>query len=161
MSESFEGRISARTRQKGGTLLNTIAPGPLCCPAGGVNPPAATTSAEVMVVFSRWREVRPWHDVGASAATDQLEAAASVAITKSNWRIQELSRALLKWTAPALWRASCPPIGPAGGRRYTTQGATLTITTECGATGAENFPLNCPRSFACQRSRTLALRWLG
>ena len=35
-------------------------------------------------------------------------------------------------------------------------GFTVTITTPCDATGAENLPVNFPRSFFCQRSRTAA-----
>ena len=35
-------------------------------------------------------------------------------------------------------------------------GFTVTITTPCDATGAENLPVNFPSSFFCHRSRTVA-----
>lgn len=37
-------------------------------------------------------------------------------------------------------------------------GLTVTITTPCDATVAENFPVNVPKSLCAHRSRTAALR---
>src|SRR5215831_20260988 len=57
ISESFDGLISAVTRQKAGRRLN--APRVSSCwsngPAGRVNPPEATVCADVIVVSSRLR----------------------------------------------------------------------------------------------------------
>src|SRR5258708_4393759 len=44
---------------------------------------------------------------------------------------------------------------------FAAYGFTVTITMECGATVAENIPLRSPRSFACRRSRTRALKRAG
>ncbi len=42
-----------------------------------------------------------------------------------------------------------------GAKRY---GLTVTITTPCDTTGAENFPVNLPKSLCAHKSRTAALR---
>src|SRR6516225_11798242 len=60
ISESLEGLRVAATRQNSGRSLYTVsAPLPLPCPApGGVNWPAATTCARVIVVSGRATEAR-------------------------------------------------------------------------------------------------------
>ena len=52
-------------------------------------------------------------------------------------------------------------VSSASGLWLRLYGFTVTITTPCDATAAENFPVNFPRSLCCHRSRTAALMLLG
>src|SRR5437879_3155990 len=73
ISESLEGLSFAATRQNAGSLLyaETPAAGDPLGP-GGINSPAATTCAEVIVVFACERVAKPSQE--ATTADDPLDA---------------------------------------------------------------------------------------
>src|SRR6266571_5360945 len=67
MSESLVGFRVAVTRQKAGRFLNGAPTSPRPPPpAGGVNAPAPTVAADVIVVFGKDREARLSHDTAAA-----------------------------------------------------------------------------------------------
>src|SRR5580765_320698 len=82
MSESLDGRIVAATRQNAGTPRNTCPAGPDgLAPAepGGVNAPASTTLASVMVVCGSAIDARLSHEAAAPRMRPPTSIASSAA----------------------------------------------------------------------------------
>src|SRR5690242_20239433 len=69
MCESAEGCRTACTRQKAGRLLKLTAAWPISGAGGGVNDPAATTCAAVIVVPESLRAVKLSHVAAPTGAT--------------------------------------------------------------------------------------------
>ena len=70
MSESDDGVSVAATRQNPGSFLNACPPPPA---AGGVNPPAATVWANVMVVLGSFSDDRLSHEPAAAGASVETQ----------------------------------------------------------------------------------------
>ena len=50
---------------------------------------------------------------------------------------------------------------PGRGVRGYIYGFTVIMTIPCDSTGAENFPVDFPKSLCAHNSRTAALKWAG
>src|SRR5256885_6310677 len=83
MSESFEGASVAATRQKAGRFLK-LTPGGTGL--GGVNSPAATVVARVMVVFGRVTDAKLSHDAAADTGTASIGVASRIAMSLADVR---------------------------------------------------------------------------
>ena len=99
MSESGVGLIVAATRQKAGSRSYAAGGGPGSVNGfSGMNAPAATDAASVMVVFGSLSDARLSHDWAAVAVSSPLTAAAaSVPATSSEVLTEELHWQVLHW----------------------------------------------------------------
>src|SRR6266581_5833439 len=91
MSESLEGLSSAVTRQNAGAFLNT---GGAAALPGGVNAPAATDSADVMLAPGNLRALKPSHGPAkAGPAVNRIEtrraAESAAASGQRAWTLAE------------------------------------------------------------------------
>src|SRR3989442_6525403 len=82
ISESDDGFSSAATRQNAGTIRRPGCAGPGW--VGGLNSPAGTSSAIVIVVLGNESDFRPAHGVAASAAPTRRRATLAIKIGRAH-----------------------------------------------------------------------------
>src|SRR5260370_39705504 len=97
MFESLDGASVAATRQKAGMFLK-LAPGGVGL--GGVNSPAATGFARVMVVFGRVSEVKLSHDDAADNGRGNIDGAKKSAMNLDAILMERCLMSNGMWSVP-------------------------------------------------------------